>query len=151
MYSTKNKKMCVCCIKQGRSVIKRTKLTQTLLHAIAQHSMIQNQGCSDSYKTSYFSYQERQEGYEGTYFGVMIILNMTVLLVEGLCTELVGIHPIFLMEGSAWPEAAQRTMEANVFELTCTTMFLGNVCVIQASEQLHCWARCVQKSLQTNS
>lgn len=44
-------KMHLCCIKQGRN-IKRTKmLTQTLLHAIAQHSRVQKQGFSDSSKS----------------------------------------------------------------------------------------------------
>lgn len=44
-----------------------------------------------------------------------------------------------LMEGTTGPEAALRTMEANVFEPACMTSFVGNVCVFQASEQLHCW------------
>lgn len=46
-------KMYLCCIKQGRNVIKTTKLlTQTLLHAIAQHSRVQKQGFSDSSKSA---------------------------------------------------------------------------------------------------
>lgn len=49
--------------------------------------------------------------------------------------------------GTAEPEAALKTEEANVFEPACMTSFAGNVYVIQASEQLHFWARCVQKSL----
>lgn len=51
------------------------------------------------------------------------------------------------MLGTRGLEAAPSTIEANVFELACMTSFIGNVCVIQASEQLHDWARCVQKLL----
>lgn len=58
--------MHLCCIKQGRNVIKRT--TQTLLHAIAQHSRVQKQGFfSDSSKTSHVEHLQYESfiSYQG--------------------------------------------------------------------------------------
>lgn len=52
-----------------------------------------------------------------------------------------------LMDGTTGLEAALRSMEGNVFEPACMTSFIGNVCVVQPSQQLLCWAKCVQKSL----
>lgn len=37
------------------------------------------------------------------------------------------------------------SFQSIVFEPARVISFIGNVYVIQASKQLHCWARCVQK------
>lgn len=100
--------MHLCCIKQGRNVIKRT---QTLLHAIAQHSRVQKQGFfSDSSKhpmwnicnMSLLSLIREDRNVTQTYFSVMIIL--TVLLIQRhqnkllfLCS--VRIRPILCARG----------------------------------------------------
>lgn len=44
-------------------------------------------------------------------------------------------------------EAALWDVEASVFQLDYMTSFAGNVWAIQALEQLHFGAKCVQKSL----
>lgn len=87
---------------------------------------------------------------------MMTILITAVLPVLAICTEALAycssswsgfIQSGVFMVGATGPVAPLRTMEANVFELACMASFIGNVSVIQASKQLHCWAKCVQKSL----
>lgn len=138
--------MYLCCIKRQKL------MTQTLLHAVAQHSRQKmffqktgvfqiplNQVCRlcgiQIQYESFISYQKRQEHYMGTYFSIRIISVFLCLVrfIRALSRQL------------------QRLTDANVFEPAYMTSFVGNVCVIQASVQLHCWARCVQNSLQTNS
>lgn len=61
------------------------------------------------------------------------------------------IQTVVRMEGTMGCEAAMTTVKANNFELAYMTSFARNVCTIQASEQLHSWAKCVPKSMETNS
>lgn len=101
-------------------------LTQTLLHAIAQHSGVQKQGFEIPH---FLSYQETWECYTGTHSNVTISTKCSSALtgVIQCCVR---------MEGATRLEATLKTMEANVSQLAVTTSFVGNAWVIQASEQL---------------